>query len=328
MFFLNRKNYFLYLKRKYHSTKIEWYFCLELRYMSDNKAKDLIGAIKEKGKSLEAEMSFFDHIDVLRKHLLRALLVIVIFTAAAFWFYEFIFNTVIMGPKSPDFWTYRMMCKLVQQFPSLGSDFCITEIKGKIINTEMAGQFTLQINSCIMTGIVFGIPYILFELWLFIKPALHEKERRSARGFVFFASILFFIGVLFGYFIICPLSINFLTNFSVSPMIENTFTIDSYLSSIATLTIGTGIIFELPVVIYILSLFGIMTPAFMRSSRRYAIVIILIIAAVVTPTPDMMTMCVVAMPLFLLYELSIFVSAYIERKKNRELYGTSKAPKV
>jgi sec-independent protein translocase protein TatC len=298
----------------------------ELRYMSDNKAKDLIGAIKEKGKSLEAEMSFFDHIDVLRKHLLRALLVIVIFTAAAFWFYEFIFNTVIMGPKSPDFWTYRMMCKLVEHFPSLGSDFCITEIKGKIINTEMAGQFTLQINSCIMTGIVFGIPYILFELWLFIKPALHDKERKSARGFVFFASILFFIGVLFGYFIICPLSINFLTNFSVSPMIENTFTIDSYLSSIATLTIGTGIIFELPVVIYILSLFGIMTPAFMRSSRRYAVVIILIIAAVVTPTPDMMTMCVVAMPLFLLYELSIFVSAYIERKKNKELYGTSKAP--
>jgi len=294
--------------------------------MSDNKAKDLIGAIKNKGKSLEAEMSFFDHIDVLRKHLLRALLAIFIFTAAAFWYYDFVFNTVIMGPKSPDFWTYRMMCKLAAAFPSLGSDFCITDIKGKIINTEMAGQFTLQINSCIMTGIVFGIPYLLFELWLFIKPALHEKERKSARGFVFFASALFFIGVLFGYFIICPLSINFLTNFSVSPMIENTFTIDSYLSSIATLTIGTGIIFELPVVIYILSLFGIMTPAFMRASRRYAIVVILIIAAVVTPTPDMMTMLVVAFPLFLLYEVSIFISAYIEGKKNLELYGTRKAP--
>jgi len=294
--------------------------------MSDNKAKDLIGAIKNKGKSLEAEMSFFDHIDVLRKHLLRALLAIFIFTAAAFWYYDFVFNTVIMGPKSPDFWTYRMMCKLAVAFPSLGSDFCITDIKGKIINTEMAGQFTLQINSCIMTGIVFGIPYLLFELWLFIKPALHEKERKSARGFVFFASALFFIGVLFGYFIICPLSINFLTNFSVSPMIENTFTIDSYLSSIATLTIGTGIIFELPVVIYILSLFGIMTPAFMRASRRYAIVVILIIAAVVTPTPDMMTMLVVAFPLFLLYEVSIFISAYIEGKKNLELYGTRKAP--
>lgn len=294
--------------------------------MSDNKAQDLIEAVKNKGKSLEAEMSFFDHIDVLRKHLLRALLAIVIFTSLAFYYYEYLFNTIIMGPKSPDFWTYRMMCKLAAQFPSLGADFCITQIKGKIINTEMAGQFTLQINSCVMTGIVFGIPYLLFELWLFIKPALHEKERKSARGFVFFASLLFFLGVLFGYFIVCALSINFLTGFSISPMIENTFTIDSYLSSIATLTIGTGIIFELPVIIYILSIFGVMTPKFMRSSRRYAIVIILIIAAIVTPTPDIITMMVVAFPLYLLFELSIYISAYIERKKNRELYGTSKAP--
>lgn len=290
--------------------------------MSDNKTKDLIGAIKSKGKTLETEMSFFDHIDILRKHLLRSLLVIVLLTGAAFWFYEFIFDKVVMGPMSGDFWTYRMMCKLVQHFPSLGADFCITAIKGKIINTEMAGQFTLQINSCIMTGIVFGVPYLLFELWLFIKPALHEKERKSASGFVFFASLLFLIGIMFGYFIICPLSINFLTNYSVSSRIENTFTIDSYLSSVATLTIGTGIIFELPVLIYILSMFGIMTPAFMRASRRYALVIILIIAAVVTPTPDMMTMLVVAFPLFILYELSIFISASIEKKKNKELYGT------
>lgn len=296
--------------------------------MSDNKAQDLIGAIKEKGKKLEAEMSFFDHIDVLRKHLLRSLLVIVLITAAAFYFYDFIFNSVIMGPKDPSFWTYRMMCKLVAAYPSLGSDFCITEIKGKIINTEMAGQFTLQINSCVMTGVIFGVPYILFELWLFIKPALHDKERKSASGFVFFSSLLFLIGIMFGYFIICPLSINFLTNFSVSPMIENTFTIDSYLSSVMTLTIGTGIIFELPVLIYILSLFGIMTPAFMRASRRYATVIILIISAIVTPTPDMVTMLVVALPMFILYEFSIFISANIERKKNKELYGTVKAPTI
>lgn len=290
--------------------------------MSDNKTKDLIGAIKNKGKSLESEMSFFDHIDVLRKHLLRSLLAIFIITCAAFYFYDFIFDTVVMGPMRGDFWTYRMMCKLAAAFPSLGSDFCITSIKGKIINTEMAGQFTLQINSCIMTGIVLGVPYLLFELWLFIKPALHDKERKSASGFVFFASTLFLIGILFGYFIVCPLSINFLTNYSVSTRIENTFTIDSYLSSVATLTIGTGIIFELPVVIYILSMFGIMTPAFMRASRRYAIVVILIIAAIVTPTPDMMTMLVVAFPLFILYELSIFISASIEKKKNKELYGT------
>ena len=292
--------------------------------MSNTKKRDLIGAIKEKGKTLEAEMSFFDHIDVLRKHLLRGLLVVVILTAGAFWFSDFIFNEIIMGPKNPDFWTYRMMCKMVAAFPDLvGQDFCITRIDAKIINTEMAGQFTLQINSCIMVGIILGIPYLLFELWLFVKPALHDKERKSASGFVVFASSLFFIGIMFGYYLICPLSINFLTNFTVSPEIENTFTITSYLSSVATLTIGSGIVFQLPVVIYILSKFGIMTPAFMRSSRRYAFVLILVVAAVVTPTPDVITMLVVAFPLVILYEVSIFISASIERKRKRLLESTT-----
>lgn len=295
--------------------------------MSENKTQNLIDSIKNKGKSLESEMSFFDHIDVLRKHLLRAVAVIIVFTAGAFYFTDFIFNTIIMGPKNPSFWTYRMMCKLVERFPSLGSDFCITKIDAKIINTEMAGQFTLQLNSCVMVGIILGIPYLLFEIWLFVKPALHEKERKSASGFVAFASFLFFLGILFGYYLICPLSINFLTNFTVSPEIQNTFTIDSYLSSVMTLTLGSGIIFQLPVIIYILSKMGIMTPAFMRASRRYSTVIILIIAAIVTPTADPYTMLIVAMPLFLLYELSIYISANIERKKNKELYGVTK-PRV
>ena len=295
--------------------------------MSDNKAQDLIGAIKNKGKNLESEMSFFDHIDVLRKHLIRAVGVIALFICGAFYYTDFIFNSIIMGPKNPQFWTYRMMCKLVEKYPSIGQDFCITKIDAKIINTEMAGQFTLQLNSCVMVGIILGIPYLLFELWLFIKPALHDKEKKSASGFVFFASFLFFTGIMFGYFIICPLSVNFLTNFTVSPEIQNTFTIDSYLSSVMTLTLGSGVIFQLPVIIYILSKMGIMTPAFMRASRRYSTVIILIVAAVVTPTADPYTMLIVAMPLFLLYELSIYISANIEKKKNKELYGSTKAPK-
>jgi sec-independent protein translocase protein TatC len=210
-----------------------------------------------------------------------------------------------------------MMCKLVEHFPSLGKDMCITKINGEIINTEMAGQFNLQLNVCVMCGIVVGFPYLLWEIWRFIKPALHENERKSASGFVFFASILFIIGIFFGYFVVCPLSVNFLTGYTVSAEIKNTFTVDSYLSSVATLTLGTGIIFELPVIIFILSKLGLMTPKLMRSSRRYAAVIILIIAAIVTPTPDIMTMLIVATPLFLLYELSIFVSAYIEKKKKK-----------
>ena len=281
--------------------------------MSESE-NSLIKAVKEKGKSLEAEMSFFDHLDVLRKHLIRSSLAIIVFTGVAFAYYDFIFDTIIMGPKNPQFWTYRMMCSLSERF-DLGPDFCITKIPFAIINTEMAGQFTLQLNSSLMIGVILGFPYLLFEVWRFVKPALHEKERKSASGFTFYATLLFIVGIMFGYYIIAPLSISFLASYIVSDTIDNMITIDSYLSTVATLTIGAGVIFELPIVIYILSKLGVMTPKFMRSSRRYATVIILIIAAVVTPTPDLLTMLTVSFPLFLLYEASIYISARVEKKK-------------
>ena len=183
----------------------------------------------------------------------------------------------------------------------------------------MAGQFTLQIDSSLMIGLVLGIPYLLYEIWLFVKPALHDKEKKAASGFVFYASILFICGVLFGYFVITPVSLNFLAGYTVSTHIQNLFSIDSYISSVSTLTIATGLVFELPILVYILANLGILTPKFMKESRRYAIVIILIVAAVVTPTPDMLTMTVVAIPLFLLYELSIGVAGAVQkRKKKRE----------
>lgn len=281
--------------------------------MSETESS-LIKAVKEKGKNLEAEMSFFDHLDVLRKHLIRASLAIIVFSGIAFAFYDFIFDKIIMGPKSPDFWTYRTMCMLAEKF-NLGADFCITKIPFTIINTEMAGQFTLQLNSSLMIGIILGFPYLLFEIWLFVKPALHIKERQSASGFTFYATLLFLTGIMFGYYVIAPLSISFLAGYNVSDVINNMITIDSYLSTIATLTIGSGVIFELPIIIYILSKLGIMTPKFMRSSRRYATVIILIIAAIVTPTPDLLTMLTVSFPLFLLYEVSIYISARVEKRK-------------
>jgi sec-independent protein translocase protein TatC len=271
---------------------------------------DLVKAIKEKGKSLEAEMSFFDHLDVLRGHLIA----IFTFTILVFVFYDFIFEDIIMAPGRTDFWTYRMMCLATEKF-NLGAEFCVQKLSFNIINTELGGQFMLQINSSMMIGIVLGVPYLLYELWRFVKPALHDEERKSATGFVFWSSMLFISGLLFGYFIIAPLSINFLTNYEVSEIINNQIMISSYFSVLATLTLGAGIAFELPVVIYILSKLGVMTPTFMRATRRYAIVIILIIAAVVTPTPDLITMLTVSFPLFLLYELSIYISAVVERRK-------------
>jgi sec-independent protein translocase protein TatC len=278
--------------------------------MSENK---IIKAIKDKGKTMEAEMSFFDHLEALRWHLVRASIAIVIFTSVVFYFYDWIFDTVIMGPSRPTFWTYRMLCELGAALHRSG--FCIDKININLINTEMAGQFTLQINSALIIGITLGVPYLIWEIWRFIKPALHEKERKAATGFVFYACMLFFMGILFGYYVITPMSINFLSGYTVSTKIQNLFTIDSYISSVATLTLATGVVFQLPILVYILSNLGILTPKFMRETRRYAIVVILIIAAIVTPTPDMLTMTVVSIPLFVLYEVSIVVAGMVEKRK-------------
>ena len=280
------------------------------------RSENLIQAIKDKGKSIEAEMSFFDHLEVLRWHLVRSSIAIVIFTGFAWSFYDFIFDKIIMGPKNPDFWTYRLMCRLGEKY-NLGPDFCITSIPFNIMNTQMAGQFTLQLNSSLLIGIILGVPYLLYEVWRFVKPGLTDLEKKSATGFTFYATFLFAIGILFGYYIMSPLSISFLANYTVSDIIENNITIDSYLSTVATLTIGSGLIFELPILIFVLSKLGIMTPAFMRASRRYSTVLILIISAVVTPTPDLISMFTVSFPLFLLYEISIWISASVEKKRQK-----------
>ena len=281
--------------------------------MSDNK---IVKAIKEKGKSLESEMSFFEHLSALRSHLVRSAIAIAVFTSLAFWFHDFIVDTVIFGPKSPDFWTYRMMCKIGELLQRDG--WCVGDMNFTIISTELGGQINLVINSCIVTGVVFGFPYLLWELWRFIKPALHEKEKKAASGFVFYASVLFLMGVLFGYFIIAPISVKFLAGFSASDEIKNTFSIDSYLSTVLTLTLGSGIVFELPILIYILVSLSILSAAFMRKTRRYAIVLILIIAAIITPTPDAITMGVVAFPLLMLYEVGILVALGVERRRAKK----------
>ncbi|TDS15932.1 twin-arginine translocase subunit TatC [Sphingobacterium paludis] len=280
-----------------------------------SKSNDLIKAIKDKGKTLEAEMSFFDHLEVLRWHIIRSVIAIAVFAILSFTFYDFVFNDIIMGPKNLDFWTYRMMCK-VGDLLSLDG-FCVQKIPFNIINTELAGQFMLQINSCLLMALALGFPYLLFEVWLFVKPALTDVERKSAQGFVVYATILFILGALFGYYIVVPLSVNFLANVSLSEEITNQITIDSYLSTIATLTLGCGVVFLLPILVFILSKIGIMTPEFMRASRRYATVIILIIAAIITPTADVITLLTVSAPMFLLYELSIMVSADVKKKKQQ-----------
>ncbi|MDP9049054.1 MAG: twin-arginine translocase subunit TatC [Bacteroidota bacterium] len=279
-------------------------------------------SIKEKGQQMGGEMSFFQHLEALRWHIIRAALAILVFAIVAFIYFTDIFEGIIMAPTKPNFWTYRMMCNVGDWLHSHSSffdakSFCVTEIKVELINTELAGQFNLQLNSSIMIGLICGIPYLLYELWRFIRPALHEKERRAASGFVFYCSFLFMLGVLFGYYVVTPLSVRFLANYVVSDTIKNMYSIDSYLSSVTMLTLVAGIVFQLPIIVYILSSLDILTPKFMREKRRYATIIILILAAIITPSPDALTMMVVAMPLFLLYECSIWVSSFVQRKKKK-----------
>jgi sec-independent protein translocase protein TatC len=271
--------------------------------MSENK---LVKAIQDKGKTLESEMSFFEHLEALRWHLIR-----VVFSLVAFLNYDFIFHEIIMAPFRVDFWTYRMMCKM-------GDGFCITSMNATIINTEVAGQFMLQINSSVLIGIILSIPYILWEIWRFIKPALLEKERKAASGFVFYASLLFVLGILFGYYVIAPESISFLARYTVSPEIKNQFTIGSYLSMVATITLIIGLVFELPILIFILASLGILTGTFMKKTRRYSIVILLIIGAIISPSPDFMTTMIATVPLFALYEVGIVVASAVEKRKAKE----------
>ncbi|MBC7399691.1 MAG: twin-arginine translocase subunit TatC [Mucilaginibacter sp.] len=273
--------------------------------MSDNK---LIKAIQDKGKTLEAEMSFFDHLEALRWHLIRSAIAVVVFGVVAFLNYDWIFKNIIYGPFDPKFWTYRMMCKL-------GDGFCITKMGATLINTDVAGQFMLQINSSVLIGIIVAIPYILWEVWRFIKPALLAKERKAANGFVFYATILFLLGILFGYYVIAPESIAFLVNYRVSPEIKNTITVSSYLSMVATITLIIGIVFELPMLIYILASIGILTGTFMKKTRRYSIVIILIVGAVISPSPDFITTIIATLPLFFLYEIGIVVATRVEKRR-------------
>jgi len=259
-------------------------------------------------------MSFLDHLEALRWHIVRSVVVIMVAAIALFCYKEFLFDSVLLAPKNPNFLTYRALCHLSEYF-NLGGDLCVTKIDFALISTDLSSQFTTHMWAAFVGGLIIGFPFLVYELWKFIKPALKEKEKRYARGIVFFTSFLFFTGVLFGYYVITPMSVNFLGTYQVSPDVRNTITLDSFISTVTTLTLITGIVFEMPIAIYFLSKLGIMSPSFMRKYRRHAVVIILIVAAIITPTSDATTLMLVAFPLWILYEISIFVSAYVTRKQ-------------
>ena len=263
-------------------------------------------------KKENKEMSFMDHLEALRWLLVRSTLVVIGIACACYFIVDFIFNTIIFGPKSPSFITYRFFCEVTHFFGVDGTYACAQEFNFKIQNQEVSGQFSMYLWTLVTAGFVIGFPYILWEVWKFISPALYEKERKMASRFIITSSILFFIGVLFGYYIVAPLSINFFATFSVSNEIVNLFTIDSYVSMIKMSIVASGIVFEMPIIVYFLAKLGILTPAFLRKYRRFAIVIILILAAIVTP-PDIPSQVIVSIPMLILYEVSIIIASVVTK---------------
>lgn len=264
--------------------------------------------------NVKGEMSFLGHLEALRWHLVRAVTVVMTLALVLFFFKEFLFDGVLLAPKNPSFLTYKILCHLSEKL-NMGADLCITEIPFTLISTDLSAQFTTHMWVAFIAGLICGFPYVVWEIWRFIKPALHEKEQNYAKGIVFYTSFLFLTGVLFGYYVITPMTVNFLGSYQVSAEVKNTISLDSFISTVTTMTLISGIIFELPILVYFLTKIGVLTPSFMRTYRRHAVVIILIIAAVITPTSDATTLILVALPLYILYEVSIFVSAYVLRNK-------------
>lgn len=259
-------------------------------------------------------MSFLDHLEELRWHLIRSIASIMVFAIVAFLSKDLIWDTIILGPSKPDFWTYRAICELSKK---VGSEvLCIDELPFIIQSRQMTGQFTMHILSSVVIGLLCAFPYAFWEMWRFIKPGLYEKEQSLSRGATFFVSLLFLSGVLFGYFLVAPLAINFLGNYQVADSILNEFDIISYVTTVATLVLACGLMFQLPIVVFFLTKAGLVTPELMRTYRRHAIVIILVVSAIITP-PDVISQILIAFPLVFLYQISIFISKMVLRKEEK-----------
>jgi len=263
----------------------------------------------------EKELSFLQHLEVLRWHLVRAVSSIVIFAVLAFIYKDFVFDKVLLAPLNPDFPTYRFFCNL-SEFLGMGDLLCFGDQKWVLHSFTMSGQFSTHIMTSLFAGLVVAFPYVFWEIWSFIKPALYSKETKITRWVVFFTSILFSIGVLFGYYLVAPLSVNFLGSYQVNPDVNNTIGLSSFISTITTISFANGLIFELPMLVYFLTKIGLLTPEFMKQYRKHAIVLTLILSAIITP-PDVTSQILVSLPLIILYEISIKISSRVLKNQNK-----------
>ena len=270
---------------------------------------------KNKKRSKADEMSFLEHLEELRWHIIRAFLAIVILAIVAFINKQFIFDTVIFHPKTPDFWTNRMFARLADL---TGVDSLRINTKDlQLISIKMADNFMTHVWTSIIAGFILASPYVFFEIWRFIRPALYEKERKHSGGAVLYMSVLFLLGVLFGYFLIVPLSVDFLGSYTLSSEVTNQINMRSYIGTVTSISLASGVIFELPIFVYFLSKVGILTPSLMKHYRRHAYVLLLLLSAIITP-PDVFSQIMVCLPLVFLYELGIVISKRVNKKAEED----------
>lgn len=254
-------------------------------------------------------MSFLDHLEELRWRLVRSAIAIVVFAVGIWFFMEWILDNLFLSMRYPSFPTFRLMCDLF--------GVCVESIEIEMQSTELLGQFSYAIMMSIMGGIVLSFPFLFYQIWAFVKPGLKQNEKGVARGIVFYVSILFFIGILFGYFIVAPLCIQFFGNFQISDAIKNDFTINSYMGTVISSVFYSGLLFLLPVVTYLFTKLGVITPEYLKKYRKHAIVGILILSALITP-PDLISQVIVGVPIVILYEAGILISKRVIRKKKKE----------
>ena len=265
------------------------------------------------------EMSFIGHLEALRWHLMRSVIVWLVAAIIIFVFIDWVYDEIILAPSSVNFITYGALCRF-GHWLHIGDGLCMPPVKIDFQVTEVNGTFTSAISIALIGSIIISFPYLFWEFWRFVKPALSPKEIKYARGSIFWVSLCFFFGAAFGYYLLAPFTFNFLASFTLgkSGAIIYRPSINDYIDSLTNLILGCGIAFELPILAYVLGKIGLITAKFLKRYRKYAFIIILIVAAVITPSPDVTSQTIVAIPLLLLYEISVMLVARIDRKKAKE----------
>lgn len=277
----------------------------------------LLDFFDKRKKDTKAEMSFIDHLEDLRWHVIRSVIAILIGAIAVFIYSDFVVNHILFAPTHPDFVSSRWLCSLGHKV-GIGNTLCFPEVKAKFLENTMTGQFIASFTLAFIGGFIIAFPYVFWEFWKFVKPALSQKELKKTKGVIFWVSILFFTGVAFGYFILTPFMVNFYFNYKLSPQIEIMPSFSDYLENLVYTTVGIGVLFQMPLLVMVLARVGVVTGSFLRKYRRHAFVIIIIAAAIITPSTDPFSLTIVTIPLYLLFEASIIIASRINRRQEKE----------